>query len=181
MTYVTTDKPLLIVEDDDALRTRLETAMRKRGFRCISAATLDEARAAMAADPPGYAVVDLHLHDGSGLEVIDALKRDHSGARAIVLTGYGNTATAVAAVKLGAVDYLAKPATADEITDALMHTEGLHPPAPVKPIPPAEAQRAHIERFLHRTDANITKTARLLNMHRRTLQRILRRGRSARS
>lgn len=166
---------LLIVEDDDALRDRLARAMAVRGFEPVKAAGVSDAEQAIRETAPDFAVIDLHLNDGSGLEVVEALKRQCRSARAIILTGYGNTPTAVAAVKLGAVDYLAKPADADEIVDALLTTDGLRPPAPENPISPEDARREHIERFLERSDGNITKTAKLLNMHRRTLQRILKR------
>ncbi len=166
---------LLIVENDDVFREQLNKVMRNRGFDTVAASGLEEARAAIMARTPAFAVIDLHLDDGSGLEVIEELKMYSAEARAVILTGYGNTPTAVAAVKLGAVDYLAKPADADEIIDALLAADGVMPPAPENPISPEEAKRVHIERFLERTDGNITKTARLLKMHRRTLQRILKR------
>lgn len=170
-------KTLLVVEDDDVFREQLAKVMAGRGFITISAASLAEAARMIREYQPDFAVVDLHLGDtGSGLEVIEALRQQDPPARALVLTGYGNTPTAVAAVKLGAVDYMAKPADADEIIQALMATEGGLPPAPDNPICPEEAKRVHIERFLNRTDGNITQTARMLNMHRRTLQRILKRG-----
>ncbi|MCR9112976.1 MAG: response regulator [Rhodobacteraceae bacterium] len=169
------EKTLLIVENDAVFRDQLARVMATRGFVPMKAAGVAEAKAAMQGDGPDYAVIDLHLDDGSGLEVIEELKRRQKDARAIILTGYGNTPTAVAAVKLGAVDYLTKPVDADEIVDALMATDTL-PPAPENPISPEEAKRVHIERFLARTDGNITRTAQLLNMHRRTLQRILKRS-----
>ena len=169
------DTTLLIVENDDVFREQLSKVMASRGFDPIPAGTVAEAAAAIEARPPAFAIIDLHLGEGSGLEVIDMLKKQRKSARALVLTGYGNTPTAVAAVKLGAVDYLAKPADGDEIVDALLAVEGVQPPAPENPISPEEAKRVHIERFLERTDGNITKTAQLLNMHRRTLQRILKR------
>ncbi|WP_317055342.1 response regulator transcription factor [Roseovarius rhodophyticola] len=166
---------LLIVENDDVFREQLSKVMRNRGFDTITASGLREATEAIKACAPTFAVIDLHLDDGSGLEVIEVLKAYSQDARAVILTGYGNTPTAVAAVKLGATDYLAKPADADEIIDALLVADGVLPPAPENPISPEEAKRVHIERFLERTDGNITKTARLLKMHRRTLQRILKR------
>lgn len=170
------DPTLLIVENDTVFRDQLAKVMANRGFTPIKASGVTEASAAIAEREPAYAVIDLHLDDGSGLEVIEMLKQKSGKARVIVLTGYGNTPTAVAAVKMGAIDYLAKPADADEIVDALMVGEGGLPPAPDNPISPEEAKRQHIERFLERTDGNITRTARLLKMHRRTLQRILKRG-----
>lgn len=175
------DETLLIVENDDVFRDQLTKVMRNRGFDTVAASGLSEATAAIKESAPAFAVIDLHLDDGSGLEVIEVLKAASEEARAVVLTGYGNTPTAVAAVKLGAIDYLAKPADADEIIDALMVQDSLLPPAPENPICPEEAKRVHIERFLERTDGNITKTARLLKMHRRTLQRILKRSPDART
>ena len=170
------DNTLLIVENDDIFREQLAKVMANRDFDPIAASGVADAIASIKRYHPAFAVIDLHLDDGSGLEVVEALKEQRNNARAIILTGYGNTPTAVAAVKLGAIDYIAKPADADEIVDALLATEGLPPPAPENPICPEEAKRVHIERFLERTDGNITKTARLLNMHRRTLQRILKRA-----
>lgn len=167
---------LLIVENDDVFREQLSKVMRNRGFDPIPASGVVEAAQVIKARAPAFAVIDLHLDDGSGLEVIELLKEQPSKSRSLILTGYGNTPTAVAAVKLGAIDYLAKPADADEIVDALLTVEGGVPPAPENPICPEEAKRVHIERFLERTDGNITKTARLLKMHRRTLQRILKRA-----
>ncbi len=176
MTNNINGKTLLIVENDDVFREQLSKVMRNRGFDTIPASGFSEAEEAIKQRAPAFAVIDLHLDDGSGLEVIEVLKTHSKEARAIILTGYGNTPTAVAAVKLGAVDYLAKPADADEIVDALMAADGVLPPAPENPFSPEEAKRVHIERFLERTDGNITKTARLLKMHRRTLQRILKRS-----
>ncbi|MEM6375167.1 MAG: response regulator [Pseudomonadota bacterium] len=170
-------KKLLIVEDDDVFREQLAKVMSGRGFTTLTAGTLSEAIDAIRTQSPDYAIVDLHLGETeSGLEVIEALREQENPGRALILTGYGNTPTAVAAVKLGAIDYMAKPADADEIIQALMAAEGGLPPAPENPICPEEAKRVHIERFLNRTDGNITQTARMLNMHRRTLQRILKRN-----
>jgi len=169
-------KTLLVVEDDDVFREQLTKVMAGRGFATVSASNRAEAIRAIRAHRPDFAVVDLHLGETeSGLEVIEALREQERPAKALVLTGYGNTPTAVAAVKLGAIDYMAKPADADEIIQALMTTDGDLPPAPENPICPEEAKRVHIERFLNRTDGNITQTARMLKMHRRTLQRILKR------
>lgn len=168
---------LLIVEDDDVFRDQLAKVMAGRGFVTVSASSLSEARRAIREHKPEFAIVDLHLGvDESGLQVIEALRGQEHPTRSLILTGYGNTPTAVTAVKLGAVDYMAKPADADEIIQALMAADGGLPPAPDNPICPEEAKRVHIERFLNRTDGNITQTARMLNMHRRTLQRILKRS-----
>jgi two-component system response regulator RegA len=167
------DRSLLLVDDDKAFLTRLERAMEKRGFAVRSADTVAGGLSAIAAEPPAYAVVDLRLEDGNGLDVVDALHRRRPDARAVVLTGYGNIATAVTAVKLGAVDYLSKPADADDVINALLAT-GEAPPAP--PENPMSADRVrweHIQRVYELCDRNVSETARRLNMHRRTLQRIL--------
>jgi two-component system response regulator RegA len=167
------DKTLLLVDDDKAFLTRLERAMEKRGFEVRSADTVAGGLSAVDAAPPAYAVVDLRLEDGNGLDVVDALHKKRPDARAVVLTGYGNIATAVTAVKLGAVDYLSKPADADDVINALLAT-GEQPPAP--PENPMSADRVrweHIQRVYELCDRNVSETARRLNMHRRTLQRIL--------
>jgi len=167
------DKTLLLVDDDKAFLTRLERAMEKRGFEVRSADTVAGGLSAVESRPPAYAVVDLRLEDGNGLDVVDALHKKRPDARAVVLTGYGNIATAVTAVKLGAVDYLSKPADADDVINALLAT-GEAPPAP--PENPMSADRVrweHIQRVYELCDRNVSETARRLNMHRRTLQRIL--------
>ena len=167
------DRTLLLVDDDKAFLTRLERAMEKRGFEVRSAETVAAGLSAVDAAPPAFAVVDLRLEDGNGLDVVDALHKRRPDARAVVLTGYGNIATAVTAVKLGAVDYLSKPADADDVINALLAT-GEHAPAP--PENPMSADRVrweHIQRVYELCDRNVSETARRLNMHRRTLQRIL--------
>lgn len=168
-------KSLLIVEDDDVLRDRLGRAMERRGFDVRRARSVAEGMTAAEGDPPEYAVVDLRLQDGSGLTLVETFERRIPGHRAVILTGYGDIPTAVAAVRAGAIDYLTKPATADEIVDALMAPEGQRPPAPAEPISPDEARQEHIEHVFHETGDNVSRTARLLNMHRRTLQRVLKR------
>lgn len=169
-------KSLLIVEDDDALRDRLIRSMEKRGFDVVSASGVAEAFAAIETDLPDYAVIDLRLIDGSGLDVMHELETRRPDVRAIVLTGYGDIPTAVSAARLGAIDYIAKPATADEIVDALMAPKGSHAPAPANPTLPEQARLDHIEQVFHGVGDNISQAARLLNMHRRTLQRILQRN-----
>lgn len=166
----------LILDDDEAFRTRLEQAMTRRGFDTVCAASVAEAQQIIAVSAIDYAVVDLRLEDGNGLEIIDQLRREQPQARAIVLTGYGNTPTVVAAVKAGAVDYLAKPEGADEIVAALMAPRNAQPAPPEDPISPDAARIAHIESVFDAADRNVSKAARLLNMHRRTLQRILKRN-----
>jgi two-component system response regulator RegA len=169
-------KSMLIVEDDDTLRVRLATAMQKRDFITRSASSVAEGIEAISMEAPEYAIIDLRLQDGSGLDVVEALEQSHRGARAIILTGYGDIPTAVAATWLGAIDYIAKPATADEIVDTLMTPKGEHPPAPANPILPEDARLEHIEHVYHEAGENVSQTARMLQMHRRTLQRILRRN-----
>ncbi len=167
------DRSLLLVDDDKAFLTRLERAMQKRGFDVRIADSVAGGLAAVDQSPPAFAVVDLRLEDGNGLDVVAALHRKRGDARAVVLTGYGNIATAVTAVKLGAVDYLSKPADADDVINALLAT-GESPPAP--PENPMSADRVrweHIQRVYELCDRNVSETARRLNMHRRTLQRIL--------
>jgi two-component system, response regulator RegA len=167
------DRTLLLVDDDKTFLTRLERAMEKRGFDVRIADSVAAGLAAVDDAPPAYAVVDLRLEDGNGLDVVASLHRKRADARAVVLTGYGNIATAVTAVKLGAVDYLSKPADAEDVINALLAT-GDRPPAP--PDNPMSADRVrweHIQRVYELCDRNVSETARRLNMHRRTLQRIL--------
>ncbi len=166
---------LLIVEDDDALRERLALAMERRGFQVRVAASVSQARTAITDTALDYAIIDLRLQDGSGLDVVRDLEAKHPEARSLILTGYGNVPTAVSAARLGAVDYIAKPATAEEIIDALMAPEGGHAPAPENPMPPEQARLEHIEHVYHEAGGNVSLAARMLDMHRRTLQRILQR------
>ena len=170
------DANLLIVEDDEALRTRLERAMERRGFAVTSAASVAEAETVIARTAPHFAILDLRLEDGSGLTVADTLHKLRPSCRTVVLTGYGNIPTAVAAARIGAVEYIAKPATADEIVDVLLTPEGETTPPPENPVSPEEARRAHIEHVYAEAGENVSRTARLLKMHRRTLQRLLKRN-----
>ncbi|MEO5805836.1 ActR/PrrA/RegA family redox response regulator transcription factor [Devosia sp.] len=167
------DPSLLLVDDDAAFLTRLERAMVKRGFEVRTAATVAAGLAAVSERPPAYAVVDLRLEDGNGLEVVSALHQKRADARAVVLTGYGNIATAVTAVKLGAVDYLSKPADADDVINALLATGEDKPEPPENPMSADRVRWEHIQRVYELCDRNVSETARRLNMHRRTLQRIL--------
>jgi two-component system response regulator RegA len=167
------DRSLLLVDDDKAFLTRLERAMEKRGFAVRSADTVAGGLSAIAAEPPAYAVVDLRLEDGNGLDVVDALHKRRPDARAVVLTGYGNIATAVTAVKLGAVDYLSKPADADDVINALLATGEVSPGPPENPMSADRVRWEHIQRVYELCDRNVSETARRLSMHRRTLQRIL--------
>ena len=164
---------LLIVDDDKAFLQRLARAMEKRGFRVDMAESVAEARARVESDPPAYAVVDMRLEDGNGLDVVELLRSRRPDARVIILTGYGNIATAVTAVKIGAIDYLAKPADADEVFAALTREPGEKPSPPENPMSADRVRWEHIQRVYELCDRNVSETARRLNMHRRTLQRIL--------
>jgi two-component system response regulator RegA len=167
------DRSLLLVDDDKAFLTRLERAMEKRGFSVRSAETVAGGISAVEASAPAFAVVDLRLEDGNGLDVVDALHKRRPDARAVVLTGYGNIATAVTAVKLGAVDYLSKPADADDVINALLATGEAPPSPPENPMSADRVRWEHIQRVYELCDRNVSETARRLSMHRRTLQRIL--------
>lgn len=169
----TNDKTLLIVDDDEPFRRRLGRAMEKRGFEVTLAESVASGVALARRSPPAYAVVDLRLLDGNGLDVVEAIRSVRENARVIVLTGYGAIATAVAAVKLGAIDYLSKPADADDVENALLSQPGEKPPPPEKPMSADRVRWEHIQRVYELCDRNVSETARKLNMHRRTLQRIL--------
>ncbi|MCG7507313.1 ActR/PrrA/RegA family redox response regulator transcription factor [Mesorhizobium retamae] len=167
------DTSLLIVEDDKPFLTRLARAMEGRGFAVETAESVEEALVKARANPPAYAVVDMRLGDGSGLDVVAAIREKRADARAIILTGYGNIATAVTAVKLGAVDYLSKPADADDIFAALTRTGSERVTPPENPMSADRVRWEHIQRVYEMCERNVSETARRLNMHRRTLQRIL--------
>jgi two-component system response regulator RegA len=168
------DRTLLLLDDDGALRGRLGRALEARGFQTIQVETVSDALLAVAASPPAFAVLDMRLEDGSGLAVVDMLRQQRPDARIIMLTGYGNIATAVAAVKAGAVDYLAKPADADDVVNALLAADtGAAPPPPENPMSADRVRWEHIQRIYELCGHNVSETARRLNMHRRTLQRIL--------
>ncbi len=164
---------LLIVEDDKPFADRLSSVMESRGFNVRVANTLKEGLSMIQDVPPSFAVVDMRLEDGNGLDVIARLKSLKPDARAIVLTGYGNLPTTVTAIKMGAVDYLAKPADADDICAALETGPGQKPGAPRNPMSADRARWEHIQNVYENCDRNVSETARRLNMHRRTLQRIL--------
>ncbi|MGF7159023.1 two-component system response regulator RegA [Rhodoligotrophos appendicifer] len=168
-----TDRTLLIVDDDKPFLTRLGRAMESRGFAVEIAETVADGVDRVKKLPPAYAVVDMRLEDGNGLDVIEALHKARPEARAIVLTGYGNIATAVNAIKLGAVDYLAKPADADDVYHALVADGEQKAPPPENPMSADRVRWEHIQRVYELCGRNVSETARRLNMHRRTLQRIL--------
>ena len=167
------DKSLLLLDDDKPFLTRLARAMESRGFEVTAVESVAEGIEAVEANPPAFAVVDMRLGDGNGLDVVEAIRARRENARAVVLTGYGNIATAVTAVKLGAVDYLAKPADADDVFAALVARPGELPNPPENPMSADRVRWEHIQRVYEMCDRNVSETARRLSMHRRTLQRIL--------
>jgi two-component system, response regulator RegA len=168
-----TDRRLLIVDDDAPFRQRLARAMEKRGFVVEAVDSVANGVAAAHERPPAFAVVDLRLTDGSGLDVVSALRESRPGTRIVMLTGYGNIATAVAAVKAGAVDYLPKPADADAVERALLAGDAVPPAPPVDPMSADRVRWEHIQRVFEQCERNVSETARRLKMHRRTLQRML--------
>ncbi|MEO0693138.1 MAG: ActR/PrrA/RegA family redox response regulator transcription factor [Pseudomonadota bacterium] len=167
------DKTLLVVDDDEPFLKRLARAMEKRGFDVETAGSVTAGRAIATARPPAYAVIDLRLDDGNGLDVVETIREKRPDSRVVVLTGYGAIATAVAAVKIGATDYLSKPADANDVTAALLATPDELPPPPENPMSADRVRWEHIQRVYELCDRNVSETARRLNMHRRTLQRIL--------
>jgi two-component system, response regulator RegA len=167
------ERSLLIVEDDKSFLQRLARAMEGRGFVVTTAESVAEGLMQVEKSAPAFAVVDMRLGDGNGLDVISAMKRRRPEARAIILTGYGNIATAVNAVKLGAVDYLAKPVDADDVAAALLAFDNKKIEPPENPMSADRVRWEHIQRIYELCNRNVSETARRLNMHRRTLQRIL--------
>jgi two-component system, response regulator RegA len=167
------DRTLLLVDDDEPFLRRLAKAMEKRGFEVETALSVAAGKAIATARPPAFAVVDLRLQDGNGLDVVEVLRERRADTRVVVLTGYGAIATAVAAVKSGATDYLSKPADANDIVNALLATGGDLPEPPENPMSADRVRWEHIQRVYELCDRNVSETARRLNMHRRTLQRIL--------
>lgn len=167
------DRSLLLVDDDEPFVKRLAKAMEKRGFLPDTAQSVAEGRAKAQIKPPAFAVVDLRLEDGNGLEVVEILRDRRPDCRIVILTGYGAIATAVAAVKIGAVDYLSKPADADDVTRALLGNGAVLPGPSENPMSADRVRWEHIQRVYEMCDRNVSETARRLSMHRRTLQRIL--------
>lgn len=167
------ERSLLIVDDDRPFLSRLAKAMEARGYKVVTAASVGDGMNAIARTAPDFAVIDVRLADGNGLDVVSELKRIHPETRSLVLTGYGNIASAVTAIKLGAFDYLAKPADADEIDAALQGTVASKPLIPETLMSADRVRWEHIQRIFELCDRNVSETARRLNMHRRTLQRIL--------
>ena len=167
------DRSLLILDDDEPFRRSLSRAMEKRGFEVTAVASVESGSEAVRRHPPAYAVIDLRLLDGNGLAIVEQLRERRPEARIVVLTGYGAIASAVAAVKMGATDYLSKPADANDISGALLARGDDHPEPPENPMSADRVRWEHIQRIYALCDHNVSETARRLNMHRRTLQRIL--------
>ncbi|MBU6235349.1 MAG: ActR/PrrA/RegA family redox response regulator transcription factor [Alphaproteobacteria bacterium] len=166
---------LAIVDDDKVLAERMGKALEKRGFECVVLTTITEAIDWISDNEPDFALVDLRLADGSGLDVVQDIKNKSPECRIVMMTAYGNIATAVAAVKAGAVDYLTKPADADAVEAALLArgNDTTLPPPPARPMSAERVRWEHIQRIYEQCDRNVSETARRLSMHRRTLQRIL--------
>ena len=167
------DKSLLIVDDDNPLRERLARAMEKKGFQVLQAESVKMGIESVKTKKPAFAVVDLRLNDGNGLEVVKEIQSSNSNSRIIMLTGYGNIPTAVAAIKQGAIDYLAKPADADDVEKALLADPNKKASQPENPMSADRVKWEHIHRVFELCNRNVSETARRLKMHRRTLQRIL--------
>ena len=167
------DKSLLIVDDDNPLRDRLSRAMEKKGFRVVQAESVKQGINQAINSPPAFAVVDLRLNDGNGLEVVKKIQEIKKNSRIVLLTGYGNIPTAVAAVKAGAIDYIPKPANADDVENALLASPETKAKPPENPMSADRVKWEHIHRVFELCDRNVSETARRLKMHRRTLQRIL--------
>ncbi len=167
------DKSLLIVDDDSPFRQRLARAMEKKGFLVTQAEGVKTGLDTVKSKKPAFAVVDLRLNDGNGLEVVKEIQKNNSNSRIIMLTGYGNIPTAVAAIKEGAIDYIAKPADADDVEKALLADPNKKPAPPENPMSADRVKWEHIHRVFELCNRNVSETARRLKMHRRTLQRIL--------
>ena len=167
------DRSLLIVEDDTSFLQRLARAMEGRGFTVTTAESVTDSLVRVEREAPAFAIVDMRLPDGNGLDVISAVKKRRPAARTIILTGDAHIATAVTAVKLGAVDYLAKPVDADDVVAALLALDNQEFRPPENTMSVDRVRWEHIQRIYELYGRNVSETARRLNMHRRTLQRIL--------
>ena len=172
-THAPNQGPLLLVDDDLAFRQRLAVTLERRGFAVTAASGIAEARRLAAQLRPAFAVLDMRLDDGNGLDLVAELRQLRSDVRVVMLTGYGNLATAVAAVTAGAVDYRAKPADPEDIIKALTAGTGERPAPPEEPMSADRVRWEHIQRVYELCGRNVSETARRLKMHRRTLQRIL--------
>jgi len=167
------DKSLLIVDDDNPFRERLSRAMEKKGFQVTQAEGVKQGMTHANNSPPAFAVVDLRLNDGNGLEVVKEIQKQKKDSKIVMLTGYGNIPTAVAAVKAGAIDYIPKPTDADEIENSLLALPDTKAKPPENPMSADRVKWEHIHRVFELCNRNVSETARRLKMHRRTLQRIL--------
>ena len=167
------DKSLLLVDDDNPFRERLARAMEKKGFEVIQAEGVKKGIDAVKSKKPAFAVVDLRLNDGNGLEVVKEIQISNENSRIVMLTGYGNIPTAVSAIKQGAIDYMAKPADADDVEKALLADPNKKAQPPENPMSADRVKWEHIHRVFELCNRNVSETARRLKMHRRTLQRIL--------
>ena len=167
------DKSLLIVDDDNPLRDRLARAMEKKGFKVAQAESVKQGISQAKNTPPAFAIIDLRLGDGSGLRVVEEIQKHKKDSRVIMLTGYGNIPTAVEAVKAGAIDYIPKPADADDVENALLASPKSKAIPPTNPMSADRVKWEHINRIFELCNRNVSETARKLKMHRRTLQRIL--------
>ena len=167
------DKSLLIVDDDNPFRDRLARSMEKKGFKVTQAESVASGIQKTKENKPAFAVIDLRLGDGSGLEVVKEIQQSKKESRIIMLTGYGNIPTAVAAIKAGAIDYLAKPADAEDVETALLADPNKKAYPPKDPMSAERIKWEHIHRVFELCNRNVSETARRLKMHRRTLQRIL--------
>ena len=167
------DKSLLIVDDDAVFRDRLSRAMTKKGFQVTQAEGVRIALNLIKSSLPGFAVVDLRLNDGNGIDIVNAIRLLKNDSKIVMLTGYGNIPTAVAAVKAGAIDYIPKPADADDVENALLASPESKATPPENPMSADRVKWEHIHRVFELCNRNVSETARRLKMHRRTLQRIL--------
>jgi len=167
------DNSLLIVDDDNPLRDRLCRAMEKKGFKVSQADSVKQGIIQAKNSPPAFAVIDLRLNDGNGLTVVEQIQKLKKNSRIIMLTGYGNIPTAVAAIKAGAIDYIPKPADADDVENALLAPLESKATPPENPMSADRVKWEHIHRIFELCNRNVSETARRLKMHRRTLQRIL--------
>ena len=168
-----TDKSRLLVDDDNPFRERLARAMEKKGFEVIQAEGVKKGIDAVKSKKPAFAVVDLRLNDGNGLEVVKEIQNSNENSRIVMLTGYGNIPTAVSAIKQGAIDYMSKPADADDVEKALLADPNKKAEPPENPMSADRVKWEHIHRVFELCNRNVSETARRLKMHRRTLQRIL--------
>ena len=167
------NKELILIDDDLPFSNRLSKSMEKKGFNVESFNNINKSIERINKKFFDYAIVDMRLEDGSGLELIKFIKNKNPKTRSLLLTGYGNIATAVAAIKFGAIDYLPKPAEIDQIYEALTSLKNILPPPPKNPMTADRIRWEHIQRVFIQCNRNISETARRLRMHRRTLQRIL--------